>query len=107
MSQPSSPADGPPLPEMREAVLSRDEVVALQADLLTHTQIQGVLCKAKSREQTPVGNTSLELAIQQLLDHLTAAVQIRYSYDGHEWTDTLLNTPAGVRLVRCQHQRMN
>ncbi|MBL8827269.1 MAG: hypothetical protein JNM18_09805 [Planctomycetaceae bacterium] len=88
---------------MREAVLSREEVLALQADLLAHTQIQGVLCKAWPREQTPAGNTPLDEAVQRLLDRATAAVQIRYAYDSHEWTDTLLNTPVGVRLVRCQH----
>lgn len=97
-------ADGPPLPEMREAVLSRDDVLALLADLQTHTRIQGVLCKSGLRQQTPAGETPLEQAVDQLINRTVTAIQIRYAYDNHEWTDTLLNSPAGVRLVRCQHQ---
>jgi hypothetical protein len=30
------------------------------------------------------------------------AIQIRYRFDGAEWWDTLMPTPAGVRIVRIQ-----
>lgn len=97
-------SDGPPLPEMREAVLSSGDVLALLADLQAHTRIQGVLCKSGAHQQTPTGETPLEQAVDQLVNRTVTAIQIRYAYDDHEWTDTLLNSPAGVRLVRCQHQ---
>ncbi len=95
--------DGPPPPEMCEAVLSREEIQALVADLSAHTQILGTQCKAAPQQQTPPHNLPLESAIDQLFSRAVMAVQVRYRFDGHEWTDTLLNSPAGVRLVRCQH----
>jgi hypothetical protein len=95
--------DGPPLPEMREAVLSRDDVLALVADLRAHTRVISTLCKAGPQQQTPPGSIPLEVAIERLFERTVSAIQIRYAYDGHEWTDTLLNTPAGIRMVRCQH----
>ncbi|MDP1797658.1 MAG: hypothetical protein Q8K78_09265 [Planctomycetaceae bacterium] len=104
---PTQLPDGPPLPEMREAVLSRDDVLTLVADLQAHAQITGTLCKAAPQQQTPLHNISLETAVEQFFTWAVSAIQIRYAYDGHEWTDTLLNTPAGMRLVRCQHPRFS
>lgn len=95
--------DGPPLPQMREAVLSRDDVLALVADLQAHAQITGTLCKAAPQQQTPSHNIPLEAAVERLFAWNVSAIQIRYAYAGHEWTDTLLNTPVGMRMVRCQH----
>ena len=102
-TQPIQFPDGPPLPEMREAVLSRDDVLALVADLQAHTRVISTLCKAAPQQQTPSGSSPLETAIERLFERTVSAIQIRYAYDGHEWTDTLLNTPAGFRMVRCQH----
>lgn len=95
--------DGPPLPEMREAVLSHDELSILAADLQAYTQIASVICKSHSQQHAPPVNIPLSAAIDHLFARTVTAVQIRYAYDGHEWTDTLLQTPAGVRFVRCQH----
>ena len=102
-TQPIQFPDGPPLPEMREAILSRDDVLALVADLQAHTRVISTLCKAGPQQQTPPGSIPLEAAIERLFERTVSAIQIRYAYDGHEWTDTLLNTPAGFRMVRCQH----
>ncbi|RLS58905.1 MAG: hypothetical protein DWH91_01520 [Planctomycetota bacterium] len=102
-SPPMQFPDGPPLPEMREALLSRDDVLALVADLQAHTRVISTLCKAGPQQQTPPGSTPLETAIERLFERTVSAIQIRYAYDGHEWTDTLLNTPTGIRMVRCQH----
>jgi hypothetical protein len=95
--------DGPPLPEMREAILTREDVLALVADLQVHTRVISTLCKAGPQQQTPPGSIPLETAIERLFDRTASAIQVRYAYDGHEWTDTLLNSPAGLRMVRCQH----
>ena len=95
--------DGPPLPEMREAILSRDDVLTLVADLQAHTRISSTLCKAAPQQQTPPHNIPLEAAVERLIERTVSAIQIRYTYDGHEWTDTLLNSPSGIRIVRCQH----
>lgn len=88
---------------MREALLSAADVHALARDLREHAQIQGTLCKAGPRQQTSAADTPLEVALERLLAHAVPAIQIRYVYDGHEWTDTLITAPGGVRLVRCRH----
>jgi hypothetical protein len=95
--------DGPPLPEMREAVLSSDDVQAFVADLHVHATIQSTICKYAARHHAPPAAIPIEEAVARLLDRSVTAIQVRYQFDGHEWTDTLLNAPAGIRLVRCQH----
>lgn len=95
--------DGPPIPEMREAILTEDDVRELVADLQAHTRVSGTLCKAAAQRQTPPHNIPLEVAVEQLLARTVAAIQIRYEFNGYDWTDTLLHTAAGLRLVRCQH----
>jgi hypothetical protein len=47
-------------------------------------------------------SVGLDEARQAFLSGQARAVQVRYRYDAKEWIDTLLHTPAGVRLVRCQ-----
>lgn len=105
MSEPSSqlPDNGPSLPEMREALLDASDVRSLHADLSALTRITGVLCKQSIRSQSPLGDVHLDEAVERLLDRSLAAVQIRYQYEGRDWTDTLLNVPGGIRMVRCQH----
>ena len=95
--------DGPPIPEMVQAILSHQDVLALVADLQAFARVTGTLCKAAPQQQTPPENVPLEAAVNQLFAQTVVAVQIRYAYDGQEWTDTLLNSSTGVRLVRCQH----
>lgn len=99
-----TPPDGPPLPEMREAFLSRDDLTSLAADLQQCTRILGVLRKGATRDHADSVNISFTDALAELSTGTVTAVQVRYAYDNHEWTDTLLNTPQGVRLVRCRHE---
>lgn len=101
--EPQNTLDGPPLPEIREALLSHEEVSILAADLQEYTQIASVICKSRSQQHAQIETIRLSTAIDQLFARTVTAVQIRYAYDGHEWTDTLLQTPAGIRFVRCQH----
>jgi hypothetical protein len=100
---PTSLADGSPIPEMRDALLSAEDVHALVADLTTHAHVTNTLCKAGPRQQTPPHNLPLTDAVEMLLARSVTAIQIRYEYDDHHWTDTLLHIPGGIRLVRCQH----
>lgn len=46
---------------------------------------------------------SLESAMELVTQGLAQGVQLRYRYRGVDWWDTLMQTPAGVRLVRIQH----
>ncbi len=45
---------------------------------------------------------SLANARARLTGGEAAGVQVHYRYDGHEWTDTVLRTAGGYRLVRCR-----
>lgn len=102
-TNPSQLPDGPAIPEMREAILTVDDVRELVADLRAHACVTGTLCRAGTRRQTPPDHIPLEAAIEQLFARTVTAIQIRYQFSGHDWTDTLLHSPAGIRLVRCQH----
>ncbi|MEQ9408853.1 MAG: hypothetical protein RIK87_14045 [Fuerstiella sp.] len=96
-------SDGPPMPEMCEALLSPRDVDALFQDLASCTSILSV--QEKGSETGCAEDTVLTLATaqQRLLSHSVRAVQIRYRYDNHDWSDTLIHLPDGIRLVRCQH----
>jgi hypothetical protein len=45
---------------------------------------------------------SLTEALEQLLSGAALGTQLRYSYQGADWWDTLLCAPDGFRLVRIQ-----
>ena len=94
---------GPPLPEMREAVLSNDDLAALVADLQALTQIQSVIGKAGARQHSSDSPLTIETAAARLTTGTLPAAQVHYRYDGSEWTDTLIRSPQGIKLVRCQH----
>jgi hypothetical protein len=91
-----------PLPELRQALLSPEEVRALAADLLACTQLGEVLEKTRDRSHAD-GQPSLSAAIERLLDGRVTGMQVRYRYQDQEWTDTLMAASGGFRLVRCQH----
>lgn len=95
--------DTPPLPEMRDAVLSAEDLQALAADLAALTHITGILEKGVATSHAESSPPSLQTAIERLTTGHVRAIQIRYQYDSHEWTDTLMALPQGFRLVRCRH----
>lgn len=94
----------PPLPEMRDAVLTVEEVHALASDLDALTRISGILEKGVSTSRAEASTPSLNDALTRLTNGHVRAIQIRYQYDRHEWTDTLMAVPHGFRLVRCRHE---
>jgi hypothetical protein len=97
--------DGPAIPEMREALLDPDKVRELASDLARFTRVFSIQCKTSARSQTPpAGDVSLEQATELLLSRNVQAIQVKYHYEDHEWTDTLMQFPSGVRLVRCRHE---
>lgn len=95
--------DGPPMPEMCEGLLGPDDIEQLFADLEALTTVRSVVQKGAAERYADQGVVSLDRAKESLVACDVAAVQIRYEYDGHEWTDTLMRQAAGYRLVRCQH----
>ena len=96
-------SDGPPIPEMRESLLQPDDIRNLFDDLASCTTILSVQEKGGPQTYAEAGPSALQTAMERLLAREVRAVQIRYSWQDSEWTDTLMCLPGGVRLVRCQH----
>ena len=87
------------LPDVQQAVLDAATLDALFSDLAQCAEVLSVVLKTS---RGPVAEASVSLAAgRAALEEGTArGVQIRYRHEGTEWCDTLLRTPAGVRLVR-------
>ena len=103
MTQPQF-ADGPPIPMMTEGVIDAATLRLLGADLTGATVVLGVREKGPPGTYTVAGELPLMVAIDRLLSGTARAVQVRYRYDGREWTDTVIATHNGFRVVRCRHE---
>lgn len=103
MSQPTF-ADGPPVPMMVEGLIDAATLTQLFADLEAAGTILGVREKGGPAAFAAAGEITPADARERLLAGTARAVQVRYHFDGHEWTDTVLATPAGFRVVRCRHE---
>ena len=94
------------LPPMREAELSRDQVVMLFDDIeKLATDVQLMQRPSGSTPATtamPV-NAQLATACGWLMEGKIPRVQIRYRWQDALWIDTLESKPTGFRLVRIQH----
>ncbi len=96
-------ADGPPVPDLVQAELDEALLAQLFVDLATHTEVLAVLAKGGPTHYAKQAPLTLEAGRELLLNRTVRALQIRYQYDGHEWSDTLMHLPSKVRLVRCRH----
>lgn len=102
MNQPKLP-DGPQVPLMVEGVIDRETLSRLFADLATAATLIGIREKGGPREYGGAEALDPAIALNRMLTGAARAVQIRYRFDGHEWTDTVMTLPAGFRVVRCRH----
>lgn len=96
-------SDGPPVPLMVEGLLDAAALRQLFADLTTEAVMLGVREKGGPADFAAVDELPPAVALERLLSGAARAVQVRYQYDGHLWTDTILTTSAGFRVVRCRH----
>lgn len=103
MTQPTF-TDGPPVPLMIEGLIDPPTLARLFAELESVASILGVREKGGPAEFAGGGELPPATALEQLLVGTSRAVQIRYRYDGHEWTDTVLAVVTGFRVVRCRHE---
>ena len=97
-------SDGSPLPETCQQVLDDATLQQLVVDIETCTELLEVIPKYGA--DTYVGDNDqvgLRDAISMLQSGQLRGAQIRYNHDGSQWWDTLMVTPAGVRLVRIKH----
>ena len=102
MTQPQF-ADGPPVPLMTEGTIDAATLSQLVADLLTSAEVLGVREKAGPGAYAAPEDHPLGAAVGRLGAGETRAVQVRYRFNGCEWTDTILPTANGFRVVRCRH----
>lgn len=103
MTQPTF-EDGPPVPLMVEGLIDPPTLTQLFADIQTAGTVLGVREKGGPAEYAAGDGMPHAVALERLLAGTARAVQLRYQFDGHEWTDTILATAAGFRVVRCRHE---
>ncbi len=103
MTQPTFP-DGPPVPLLVEGTIDSTTLRQLFADLTTAATVLSVREKGDSRGYADQAELSPPAALDRLLSGATRAVQLRYRFDGYEWTDTVLAAPPGFRVLRCRHE---
>lgn len=102
MTQPTF-ADGPPVPLLVEGLIDRATLARLFTDIQTAGTVLGVREKGLPVECADGDTMPPAVALERLLAGTARAVQLRYHFDGHEWTDTLFATATGFRVVRCRH----
>jgi len=93
------------LPPVHVAEIDHDKLRELFADveaLGEHLEI--VLKRVTEAHVERVPYVSLAEALEELSSGTALGAQLRYSYKGADWWDTLLRTPDGFRLVRIQHR---
>ena len=90
-----------PLPELHQGDLSPAQVDQLLGELAHYATIHGISAKGGPQACTSGENLSLAQAGDLLRMRSVRGVQIRYTYDGCDWMDTLLLVePPAVRVVR-------
>ena len=88
---------------IHEGILDEATLDQLFSDITQCTQLIEVMVKHDPRAYTPETSFTLDDARRMLNDGSARGVQLRYTYNGAQWWDTLMRTPSGVRLVRIQH----
>ncbi len=102
MTQPTF-ADGPPVPLMVDGVLDAATLAQLFADIETAGTVLGVREKGGPAEYANGDGMPPAVALERLRSGAARAIQIRYHFDEHEWTDTVLAAATSFRVVRCRH----
>lgn len=98
-NEPGQPLlEAPVLAEIQDAVLDAETLGQLFFDLSKLATLLEVRVKGASQQYAAEAQANLDTAHAALVDGL--AVQVRYTYRGSEWIDTLMPTSAGVRLIR-------
>jgi hypothetical protein len=86
---------------MVEGTIDADTLRRLFADLSAAT-ILAVREKGVETVYASAEEMSPDVASHRLLSGVARAVQVRYQFDGCEWTDTILAVRGGFRVVRCR-----
>jgi hypothetical protein len=90
-------------PDVQDALLDAELLARLFSDLELGADVREIVYKRAAEEaDATAGPLDLAAARDALLAGRVLGVQIRYLHEGRRWCDTLLPTPAGVRLVRIE-----
>lgn len=92
-----------PLPELQQSILDPEMLDQLFADIRAHTELIEIIPKFSAQGYVAEKRITLDEGEELFRAGSLRALQIRYSYKGMEWWDTLMNTPQGTRIVRIQH----
>jgi hypothetical protein len=93
-----------PLPELQQAILDEATFENLFRDIIECAEVTEVIPKYGPESYVPENVAlSLEEGCALLRRGELRGLQVRYRYQGADWWDTLMKTPAGIRLVRIRH----
>lgn len=102
MSQPQPQfSDGPPVPLMTEGTIDAAMLRQLAADLAKAADV--LFVREKTGAFAGDATLTVEAGIDRLIGGKCRAIQVRYRYDGFEWTDTIMAIGKTFRVVRCRH----
>lgn len=90
----------PDSPEVLEAHWSREQVLALFADLARCAEIKRVQVRANRGQGMNNAATTLAEAERTFADGVAKAIQIHYEFDHQSWCDTLMVFPDHIRVIR-------
>ena len=92
------------LPDLHQAVLDTATLQQLCEDILACTELLEVIPKyAGNSYVREAPALTIQQGIQELANGELLGLQLRYRYEGALWWDTLMRTPAGIRMVRIEH----
>ena len=95
--------DDVPLADLQDEVIDPERLGQLLFDIETQTELIEIRVKGAATAQASAGVRTLAAARALLESGGVLGVQLRYRWRGYEWWDTLVRSPAGLRLVRIQH----
>lgn len=88
------------LPDMCQSLLDSASLEALFDDYQKAADVHEIRARSSSRALNTEVVSDLIQALSLLQQKATFGLQVFYRFDGHEWTDTLIPSPQGVRIVR-------
>lgn len=102
MNQPTF-TEGPPVPMMVEGLIDSNLLRRLFVDLQTAATISEVREKNGPLTHSAESAKGVTEVFDRLLAGTARAIQVRYRFDGSDWTDTVFATSTGFRVNRCRH----
>jgi hypothetical protein len=88
------------LSELCEGYLTPELLDDLVTDLTQLTSIEAVMVRGGEFTMAEQTQMDLPTAVEHMKANKLRGIQIRYTWDGVAWLDTLLKSAQGVKLVR-------